>query len=147
MITVGDMLDIALRIESVGYSYYQKLSEKTSGEVKSLFVKLATQEREHAAVFREMLKDADNSLIAKDWEDNVGYLKSYAEISIFPRIESIDVPDNINKAISSAVEVEKDSIIFYSDLSSFIPDCKELKDIIEEERRHLHDLVKLYGSI
>jgi len=141
------MLDIALRIESVGYSYYQKLSEKTSGEVKSLFVKLATQEREHAAVFREMLKDADNSLIAKDWEDNVGYLKSYAEISIFPRIESIDVPDNINKAISSAVEVEKDSIIFYSDLSSFIPDCKELKDIIEEERRHLHDLVKLYGSI
>jgi len=147
VITVGDMLDIALRIESVGYSYYQKLSEKTSGEVKSLFVKLATQEREHAAVFREMLKDADNSLIAKDWEDNVGYLKSYAEISIFPRIESIDVPDNINKAISSAVEVEKDSIIFYSDLSSFIPDCKELKDIIEEERRHLHDLVKLYGSI
>lgn len=147
MITVGDMLDIALRIESVGYSYYQKLSEKTSGEVKSLFVKLATQEREHAAVFREMLKDADNSLIAKDWEDNVGYLKSYAEISIFPRIESIDVPDNINKAISSAVEVEKDSIIFYSDLSSFIPDCKELKDTIEEERRHLHDLVKLYGSI
>jgi len=141
------MLDIALRIESVGYSYYQKLSEKTSGEVKSLFVKLATQEREHAAVFRKMLKDADNSLIAKDWEDNVGYLKSYAEISIFPRIESIDVPDNINKAISSAVEVEKDSIIFYSDLSSFIPDCKELKDIIEEERRHLHDLVKLYGSI
>ncbi|AFK06207.1 hypothetical protein Theba_0481 [Mesotoga prima MesG1.Ag.4.2] len=147
MITVGDMLDIALRIESVGYSYYQKLSEKTSGEVKSLFVKLATQEREHAAVFRKMLKDADNSLIAKDWEDNVGYLKSYAEISIFPRTESIDVPDNINKAISSAVEVEKDSIIFYSDLSSFIPDCKELKDIIEEERRHLHDLVKLYGSI
>ena len=147
MITVGDMLDIALRIESVGYSYYQKLSEKTSGEVKSLFVKLATQEREHAAVFREMLKDADNSLIAKDWEDNVGYLKSYAEISIFPRIESIDVPDNINKAISSAVEVEKDSIIFYSELSFFIPDCKELKDIIEEERRHLHDLVKLYGSI
>jgi len=147
VITVGDMLDIALRIESVGYSYYQKLSEKTSGEVKSLFVKLATQEREHAAVFREMLKDADNSLIAKDWEDNVGYLKSYAEISIFHELESIDVPDNINKAISSAVEVEKDSIIFYSDLSSFIPDCKELKDIIEEERRHLHDLVKLYGSI
>lgn len=34
MITVSDMLDIALRIESVGYSYYQKLSEKTSGEVK-----------------------------------------------------------------------------------------------------------------
>ncbi|CCU85745.1 MULTISPECIES: ferritin family protein [Mesotoga] len=147
MITVSDMLDIALRIESVGYSYYQKLSEKTSGEVKSLFVKLATEEREHAAIFREMLKEAENSPTAQDWEDNVGYLKSYAEISIFPRIESIDVPNNINKAISSAMEVEKDSIIFYSELSFFIPDCKELKDIIEEERRHLHDLVKLYGSI
>ncbi|MBN2219484.1 MAG: ferritin family protein [Kosmotogaceae bacterium] len=147
MITVSDMLDIALRIESVGYSYYQKLSEETSGEVKSLFVRLAAQEREHAEIFREMLKEAADSPTAHDWEDNVGYLKSYAEISIFPRIESIDVPNNINKAISSAMEVEKDSIIFYSDLYSFLPDSKELKNIIEEERRHLHDLVMLYGSI
>ena len=100
MITVGDMLDIALRIESVGYSYYQKLSEKTSGEVKSLFVKLATQEREHAAVFREMLKGADNSLIAKDWEDNVGYLKSYAEISIFHELNRLMFQTTLTKQLA-----------------------------------------------
>jgi len=147
MLTVSDMLGIALKIEGAGYSYYEKLGERTSGEVRTLFLRLAEQEREHAGIFRELLKDEGNVSTTHDWNDNVGYLKSYAEISIFPRIESSEVPQNLNKAISSAMEVEKDSIIFYSDLSSVIPDSNELKKVIEEERRHLHDLVKLYGSL
>ncbi|KUK80852.1 ferritin [Mesotoga sp. Brook.08.YT.4.2.5.1] len=147
MLTVSDMLGIALKIESAGYSYYQKLSERTSGEVRDLFSRLSVQEREHAEIFRDILKNVENEPTAQDWDDNVGYLKSYAEISIFPRIESSEVPQNMSKAISGAMEVEKDSIIFYSDLASFIPNSKELKEIIEEERRHLHDLVKLYGSL
>lgn len=147
MLAVSDMLGIALKIESAGYSYYQKLSERTSGEVRDLFSRLSVQEREHAEIFRDILKNVENEPTAQDWDDNVGYLKSYAEISIFPRIESSEVPQNMSKAISGAMEVEKDSIIFYSDLASFIPNSKELKEIIEEERRHLHDLVKLYGSL
>ncbi|MGC9322699.1 MAG: ferritin-like domain-containing protein, partial [Kosmotogaceae bacterium] len=111
MLTVSDMLGIALKIEGAGYSYYEKLGERTSGEVKTLFLRLAEQEREHADIFRELLKDVGKASTTQDWDDNVGYLKSYAEISIFPRIESSEVPQNLNKAISSAMEVEKDSII------------------------------------
>ena len=43
MITVSDMLDIALRIERVSVIVIIRNSVKTSGEVKSLFVKLATE--------------------------------------------------------------------------------------------------------
>jgi len=147
MLTITDMLAIALKIEGAGYSYYSKLSEKTTGKIKELFSRLASQEREHANTFRSILKDIENAPVTADWEDNVGYLKSYAEISIFPKIESEEVPSNLNKAISSAMDVEKDSIIFYTDLEQFIPDSASLKKIIAEERRHLMDLVKLYGTV
>jgi rubrerythrin len=147
MLTITDMLAIALKIEGAGYSYYSKLSEKTTGKIKELFSRLALQEREHANTFRSILKDIENAPVTADWEDNVGYLKSYAEISIFPKIESEEVPSNLNKAISSAMDVEKDSIIFYTDLEQFIPDSASLKKIIAEERRHLMDLVKLYGTV
>ncbi|HOI64534.1 MAG TPA: ferritin family protein [Mesotoga sp.] len=147
MLTVNDMLSIALKIEGAGYSYYSKLAEKTTGKIKELFSHLADQERDHASRFREMLKDIENLPVTAEWEDNVGYLKSYAEISIFPKIESEEVPQNLNKAISAAMEVEKDSIIFYGDLETFIPNSESLKKIIAEEKRHLIDLVKLYGTV
>ena len=47
--------------------------------------------------YSEMLKEAENSPTAQDWEDNVGYLKSYAEISIFPRIESLMFQTTLTK--------------------------------------------------
>ena len=147
MLTVNDMLSIALKIEGAGYSYYSKLAEKTTGKIKELFSHLADQERDHASRFREMLKDIENLPVTAEWEDNVGYLKSFAEISFFPKIESEEVPQNLNKAISAAIEVEKDSIIFYGDLETFIPNSESLKKIIAEEKRHLIDLVKLYGTV
>lgn len=147
MVSINDLLGVALKIEGVGYSYYTKLAERTSDKIKEMFERLALQEKKHVEIFRKMLNRYEGKEMGTDWEDTAGYLKSYAEISIFPRLNSDEVPANFKEALDMAMEVEKDSIIFYSDLARYLPSEKLVMDeVIAEERKHLMDLISLYGN-
>lgn len=147
MVSINDLLGVALKIEGVGYSFYTKLAERTSDEIKNMFERLALQEKQHVEIFKRMLKKYEGKELGNDWEDTAGYLKSYAEISIFPRLNSEEVPANFKEALDMAMEVEKDSIIFYSDLARYLPSEKiAMDEVIDEERKHLKDLIGLYGN-
>ncbi|MCD6550695.1 ferritin family protein [Thermotoga sp.] len=140
MIGPKDLLNIALKIESTGYSYYKNLAEKTEGETKALFERLAEQERDHSRRFKEILDKYEQELNSSD--ELLGYLESLAEISIFPKLEDTP-PDDLREAIRRAIEVEKDSIVFYSEILSYVPEKEPVQLIIEEERKHLRDLLRL----
>jgi len=147
MVNLSELLSIALNIEAEGYAFYSKLASVQADEPsKQLFQDLAQQEREHQEIFKKLIGEFSELDSSKDnWvsEEVAGYLKSYANMSIFPTMTKMK---NMNpgEALKLAVEVEKDSIIFYSELLPYAGNEREtIKKIISEEKRHLMDLLAL----
>lgn len=140
--TGKDLLAIAIKVEGAGYSYYMKLAEKASGDLKTFFQDLASQEREHAKRFEEIMKKYENDSNFATWqnEEVSGYAESYAKAFIFPEIEKEEMPETLLGAIRKAMEVEKDSIIYYNEIKLIVPDPKPVEEIIKEEKEHLRKL-------
>ncbi|AEH50498.1 ferritin family protein [Pseudothermotoga thermarum] len=146
MMSLSDLLSIALQIESTGYGFYTNLaSMQTNEKLKNFFAKLADQEREHQKIFKELIGKVEQKIGGlSSWieEETVGYLKSLAEVSIFPSLEKMKQNLSMQEALDLAINVEKDSIIFYSELIPYAADEVEtIKKIINEEKRHLLDLL------
>ena len=95
MIEIDQLLDVILKIESSGYTYYMNLSRRVQGKTAEIFEKLADDERKHSDRFREILGKIPKDEVAT-WssEEVTGYLKTYAEISIFPKLEKVS-PQNL----------------------------------------------------
>ncbi|KUK92955.1 MAG: Uncharacterized protein XE05_1220 [Thermotogales bacterium 46_20] len=148
MVGLKELMGIALKIEGAGFAYYQKLMERASGKMKELFADLAEQERAHAETFRTMLDDEEKDQSKSGWieEESAGYLSSYAEISIFPKLQSDEIPASFEDAVKLAMDVEKESIIFYSEIKEYLPKQRDIAQIISEEKDHLRRLVRIYGE-
>jgi rubrerythrin len=138
--TITDLLGIALKIEGSGYAYYSKLSQITSGKTKELFGELANDEREHAKTFEEILKNYKDKNLTPLNEEEVGYATTYAQEIIFLKLKDDKIPSFFKEALKKAIEVEKDSIIFYNEIKSLVPNLDALSKIIEEEQKHLRKL-------
>lgn len=138
--TINELLGVALKIEGAGYSYYEKLSNVSSGALKNLFLELANEEREHAKIFEEILSGFKDEKNLNLNEEEVGYLKAFAEDVIFPKLTIEKIPTSVKEAIKLAIEVEKDSIIFYNDIKMLVSDNSAIEKVIEEEKKHMKKL-------
>ena len=140
-----DLLNIALRIESTGYEGYAQLAEKTKGKMKEFFTHLAAQEREHFETFKTIFQKIEKHEEPQSWGDleALGYWQAYAQVAIFPKISNPKVPATMQEAIHAAVEAEKESIIFYNGIKEYFEDKTEIQKIIQEEQKHLLDLLSL----
>jgi rubrerythrin len=148
MVSLGDLLSIALKIEASGYEFYSNLSRQHSDSLQKFFSDLAEQERQHQEIFRKLIEDdKKKNASLSNWieEETAGYLKSLADVSIFPNIEKMKTNMTSQDALNFAVGVEKDSIIFYSELIPYIEEEEKqiIKEIIAEEKRHLMDLLSI----
>lgn len=151
MLDLIDLIDVAVKIEANGYEFYSKLSKKVSGELANVFTNLAEQERDHIQTFRNLVEKYKNlsPVELSSWADEEvkGYLTSYAQVSIFPKLQSNEVPENVEDALKVAIEVEKESIIFYGEIEALVPDKNLINEVIKEERKHLADLSKLLSEL
>ncbi|MEA2067026.1 MAG: ferritin family protein [Thermotogota bacterium] len=104
-----------MKVEGTGYSFYKKLADRTEGERKELFNRLAEQEREHGETFRKILGKFESNEENTRFDDEVaGYLKSLAEVSVFSKKDAENPPEKLEDTVCIAINVEKDSIVFYS---------------------------------
>ncbi|HCZ06289.1 MAG: hypothetical protein PWP37_1098 [Thermotogota bacterium] len=142
MIGLDQLLNVALKIESKGYSYYSELAQRTEGEVSDVFQKLAEEERNHAERFKKIFADVSRESEG-GWpsEEILGYLTTYAEVSIFPKLEE-DVPQNLKDAVELALDVEKESIMFYLEVADYVK-SPVVTEIVNEERKHVRTLLQL----
>jgi len=151
MVSLSDLLSIAVQIEANGYDFYSSLAKTQSDKkLEELFMHLAEQERAHQQIFRNLITHTKDSPSLSTWidEEVSGYLKSLADVSIFPKIERSKRSLTLQEAFSLAIDVEKDSIIFYSELLPYTGDeRKSVEAIIAEEKKHLLDLINQSRSI
>jgi len=150
-IEAGDILQIAMRIEENGASFYRYAVQVAQEEkAKEMFGWLAGAEDEHKALFQEMLSKIETHAPPESYPGEYGmYLHRYADNRLIFKREAMDaelarIVDTLS-AIDFAIDREVDSIVYYHEIKGFVSkDQHEAIDrIINEERRHFKILSKM----
>ena len=147
----SELVNIAIDIERHGISFYDILAKATKNAVtRDLFKYLADSEREHIRIFQGMLAEADMwQMPATYAQEYTAYLRALVDRAIFTEeiitSEVATNADNYIQALELAIGAEKDSILFYNEMSKVISPRAEvqLNKIIVEEKSHLEKLSEL----
>ena len=144
----NDIFEIAVKIEQNGAKFYRDAAKKLDDEKnKQFLLGLAAMEDDYEATFVGMQKELKGDETAPTFFDpeneNALYLKALADARVFAKKEE---PANDFKTIlHSAVQAEKDSIVFYLGIKELVPEKagkSKIDAIIKEEMGHIKLLVK-----
>ncbi|MBN2220152.1 MAG: ferritin family protein [Kosmotogaceae bacterium] len=142
MLSPHEILDLALKIEEDGASFYREIAESVENDSQSsLFGYLSKQEEGHAETFRSLLREYEEEtleLINRD--DSKAYVEDLVSGSIFSRnLRDYMSSSDYREMISLAIEAEKKSIEFYESIleNARFATADALERIIEEENNHI----------
>jgi len=151
MFTLAEVYDLGIRIEKNGEKFYRDALEQTwSKPIADMLRLLAEEEVKHVDFFVKRMDglkekrenpflDEMGSSMLKDILGNQTFSLKDRDVSKIRSVEEL---------VALAIEFEKDTILFYEMVGSFITDEKargELEVIIEEEERHVR-LFESYGD-
>jgi rubrerythrin len=146
MFTIGEIIDLAIRIEKNGEKVYREAIQRLSNpSLVSLLQWLADEEAAHGRWFAE-LKDKVKIAVADPRleEMSKGILQGILGEQSFS-LEDADFSEigQVGELLSLAIEFEEDTVLFYEMIGSVLDDegtVKHLNSIIEEEKRHVQVL-------
>ena len=143
MFSIREIFDVAIQIEKNGEKFYRDALKKISNpSLRSLLEWMADQEAEHQSWFSEKketvrtkvddveLEEMGRTILQNILGDQTFSLKE----ADLPKIEDVEA------LLQLCIEFEKDTILFYEMIGSFIEDTEtseKLDEIIEEENRHI----------
>jgi len=146
-----EILKIAVNVEKNGRKLYEILEGRAKDEkTKNIWKYLKEQEETHIQTFEGMLDNIGSYIV---YEFNPGEYEAYLRAIASEYIFTLELIDKKIKepalsdteAVDFAVRIEKDSILTYSALREYILTEKQavLDKVIEEEKKHLADLILL----
>ena len=153
-----EILEMAVRIEENGLGFYKSASASTdNAQIKELFDYLIIEEVKHVELF-EALKEAITEGEPSDYndpylEEESKYLNALADSSIFMKgeegVNKAKAIKSDDEALDFAIQMEKDSILFYLELINMVRDHDRptVKNILSEERKHIAKLTELRASL
>lgn len=139
-----EILQFAVSMEAGGVEFYEEHAKEAQGEIKALFLKLADDERKHAATFQKLYNEAEKDEGSFDYmfeETVTGIFDEYAKSAGFSR--AVGVVNSVKDAVKEAIITETITVALYEDMLKFAKEktTKTLKILIEEEEGH-RDLLK-----
>jgi rubrerythrin len=143
-----EVFEMACQIERNGVEFYRLAAKQvTLKSVKELFQQLAKWELRHEKKFKQMREEIpeDERTEYIDPEDEAAaYLDAIVAGTVFDTKQLPEqLPSSLKETFRSAIEKEKNSILFYLGLKDAVPRGKEQVDlIIAEEMRHVNLLTK-----
>jgi len=139
---------MAIQLEKNAETFYRAAVAKMSTpSLEPVLICLANEERDHSQWFEKLRRVAQEAKTGGQGEEiSSEALRSLVGDQKFSLAE-VDLAniESVKELIELAVEHEKDTIIFYQMLQSFIDDpetIKELDEIIAEEEQHIKVLMK-----
>jgi rubrerythrin len=154
LFNADEVFEMAIRTEENGAAFYRRAAELHSDreEVKFLLA-LAEVEDGHKKTFQEMraaLAVREKAGTVYDPNDEaVLYLDAMADSSGgegSPKVaDSLTGQESMAEILKKAIELEKNSILFYVGLLELVPERlgrEKVWGIIKEERAHVAELVK-----
>lgn len=156
--TGKEVLEMAVRIEENGMKFYADASRAAkSQQLKDLFRALSEEEGTHIKTFLDLKRAlvGDDSTEGFDpyLEDAQQYLKSLADTEVFTNPEAgreaARSLKSEEEAITMAIGMEKDSLLFYYELERMIreKDRKVIESLIEQEKEHVRKLTGLQNML
>ena len=152
MFAIEDIIDLAIQIEKNAEEVYRKASGEISNpSLVSLLQYLADEEVEHAKWFSELKqkvsKTTDDPQLAEMGKRILLGLLGDESFSL--KDADFSKMDQIEDLLRLAIEFERDTVLFYEMIRSFL-ETKEtldhLDEIMEEERSHIRSLQESLDS-
>jgi rubrerythrin len=151
LFSASELINVAIKEEITGATYYRALAKKTaSKDLKQFALEVAAMEDEHEAKFRKLLEDVgDYEPLGESYEGEYGdYMAYMCEGRIFPvgadgaKLAQSQASDQA--AVETAMAMERNTLLFYHELIQFVPEKQRplLDSIIAEERQHVTDFAK-----
>ena len=144
-----EVFAMAEQIERNGAKFYRKAAENTASEpARDKLVKLAEMEDEHEKTFADMRADlakTDKGVISFDPDDQAErFLQAVADGHVFDTTvdpsEKLTGDETLSEILTTAIGLEKDSIVFYIGLQMAVGEGlgkEKIDDIIAEEVSHV----------
>ncbi len=151
LFSAAELINIAIREEVTGATYYRALAEETESDSLREFARgVAEMEDEHADKFRDLLEEVgDYTPKGEQYEGEYGdYLEYLLDGRIFPMGEEgedlASRQESETEAIETAKEMEKNTLLLYQEMLQFVPESQRdvLESIMDEERLHLTQFTK-----
>ncbi len=146
----NELLEMALKIEKDGVTFYSYLSKNSKdSKRKEFFSYLASQEEQHIKDFKAISSGLIDDVEPEFWDEASKYIQSLVEGKIFPSAEDMIEKSkgmNVDQILDSAIGVEKETVIFYEELFDLVRAKKSkeiLSKIIREEVGHVRKLSML----
>ena len=138
-----DVFEMAEQMERNGGKFYRTAADNTADSAnKEFLLELAAMEDQHEKTFKAMRAELSNQEKASTVFDPEGeaalYLRALVDTRVFFEKE-IDV-SSMKQILKSAIEAEKDSIVFYLGMKEAVPEKfgkGRLDHIIKEEMGHV----------
>ncbi len=151
-----EIFQMAEQIERNGAKFYRKAAEHADADTRNLLLTLAIMEGLHEKTFAAMraeLTPADRKSNVYD-PDNQGalYLQAMADSKVFAAdpSEALSGQESADEILRTAIDLEKDSIVFYQSMKAVVPAAaglEKLSAIIDEEIGHIVTLTKQLEAI
>ena len=144
-----EIFEMAEQIERNGVKFYRKAAEGTPDQdIRQSLLELADMEAEHEETFANMRKQIsykERELITFDPENEMAlYLQAMASGHVFDLkkdpSQQLTGKETAEDILKTAIEAEKDSIVFYLGLKDFVPaeaGRDKVEEIIKEEQGHI----------
>ena len=151
---IDETFEIAEQIERNGARFYRKAAGIfEASRAKSLLMDLAAMEDRHEKLFKEMrqeLKKKSGTQESSIDEEPARYLQAVAGGYVFPinadPSDKLTGKESLSDVINFAIEIEKDSIVFYLGIREAMPEELgkfDISKIVKEELRHITILADL----
>lgn len=146
-VRIADIIAHAVSIETNGELFYteQALRFADKDDVKSLFERLAEEEKGHKTYFASLL----NAVLPRDIDSNDdSFMDSFVKRMIFDgerfRTE-MRLVSTVGEALDFAIRRELDSVLYYYELMRMIDVSHHdvIEQIAHEERRHVTILTEI----
>ena len=149
--SASDLVEAAVQLERNGHRFYTTAADSVTGRrAKDLLHRLAQDEVEHLKLFERLLSTVGLAAIRESYPGEYEvYLKAHVDSQVFTeaRLNRLLAQKTLPErdALQFGIDSEKDAILYYSEMIRFVPsrDHATVEGIIDEERRHLSQLVGL----
>ena len=151
-----EIFEMAEQIERNGGRFYRTAAESADDQTTQLLLDLAAMEDDHEKTFANMRRElagAERKSFTFDPDDEAGkYLQAMADGEVFrgDPCELLSAGQSAADVLDIAVELEKDSIIFYHCMKPNVPTevgADKLNDIIDQEIGHILLLTKRRNAL
>ena len=144
----NEIFEMAEQMERNGAKFYRDAAETAANPSnKDMLIGLSKMEEAHEKMFESMRAELTAAEKASTVFDPTGeaslYLRALVDSRVFFKKE-IDVTSMV-EILKSAIEAEKDSIVFYLGMKEAVPDSlgsDRIEAIIKEEMGHIRVLSK-----